>query len=146
MIFLRHFIPEDYPAIKKYQYPELDKTDIVKMIRDWNTLSYHNQYFEMFAIELDKTPIGSISLYQHDIDVISTGIEIFMPYRKCGYALKSMELALEYAKQKGYRKIVNQVRQDNMASIQLHKNLGFSIDKEEINSKGHEVYVFLKYL
>ena len=146
MIFLRHFTPEDYSVIKKYQYPELDKTDVIKMISDWNTFYYHNQYFEMFAIESNKTLIGSISIYQHDIGVISTGIEIYMPYRKCGYALESMELALKYAKKKGYKKIVNQVKQDNMASIQLHKKLGFFIEKEEINSKGHAVLVFLKYL
>lgn len=146
MIFLRHFISEDYPVIQKYQYPELDKADIVKMISDWNTLCYHNQYFEMFAIELNRIPIGSISLYQQDIDVISTGIEIFMPYRKCGYALESMELLLKYAQQIGYRKIVNQVRQDNTASIELHKKLGYFIDREEINSKGHKVYMFIKIL
>lgn len=116
------------------------------MISDWNTLCYHNQYFEMFAIELNGIPIGSISLYQQDIGVISTGIEIFMPYRKCGYALESMELILKYARQKGYRKIINQVRQDNTASIELHKKLGYFIDREEINSKGHKVYIFIKIL
>ena len=146
MILLRHFISEDYPVIQKYQYPELDKGDIVKMISDWNTLCYHNHYFEMFAIELNRIPIGSISLYQQDIDEISTGIEIFIPYRKCGYALESMKLLLKYAQQKGYRKIVNQVRQDNTASIELHKKLGYFIDREEINSKGHKVYMFIKIL
>ena len=146
MILLRHFIPEDYSVIQKYQYPELDKADILKMISDWNTFCYHNQYFERFAIELNGTAIGSISLYQQGIDVISTGIEIFMPYRKCGYALESMELILKYARQKGYRKIINQVRQDNTASIELHKKLGYFIDREEINSKGHKVYIFIKIL
>ena len=35
---------------------------------------------------------------------------------------------LEYAAKKGYKIILDQVRKDNLASIRLHKKLGFESD------------------
>ena len=57
-----------------------------------------------------------------------------------------MTLAYEYAKKQGYRIATAQIRKDNFASIRLHEKLGFILDCEMINKRGHEVFIYLKAL
>lgn len=71
--------------------------------------------------------VGCVSLYQHTNSVISLGIEVFPPYRQRGYAFYGVSLALDYAKEKGFRIAVAQVRNNNHASIALHKKLGGTV-------------------
>ena len=52
-----------------------------------------------------------------------------------------MKQAYEYAKKSGYKIATAQIRKDNIASIQLHKKLGFALDREMINKRGNEVYM-----
>ena len=62
-------------------------------------------------------------------------------YRRKGYAFEAMKQAYEYAKKSGYKIATAQIRKDNIASIQLHKKLGFALDREMINKRGNEVYM-----
>ena len=62
-------------------------------------------------------------------------------YRRKGYAFEAMKQAYEYAKKRGYKIATAQIRKDNIASIQLHKKLGFALDREMINKRGNEVYM-----
>ena len=144
MISLRHFEESDAEVLQTYNLSGKSKDDIILMIHDWNTLSYKGHYFEMFAIQNDATVVGSISIYERSKRIASLGIEIFKPYRQLGHAYEAMRLLIEFATQKGFKIILQQVRNDNNASIRLHEKLGFETDGHVYdNQKGHKVLIYL---
>ena len=144
MISLRHFEESDAETLQTYNLSGKSKDDIISMIHDWNTLSYHGHYFEMFAIQNDATVVGSISIYERSKRIASFGIEIFAPYRRMGHAYEAMRLMIEFATKKGFKIILQQVRNDNLASICLHEKLGFETDNYVYeNQKGHKVLIYL---
>jgi len=146
MIFLRNFNEDDISILKDNIFIDKSQDEIFSIIQEWRTLTFNGKYFEMFAILEGDEVVGYISLYQHDDDIISAGPEIFQKYRRKGYAFKAMNQACEYAKKRGYKIATAQIRKDNIASIQLHKKLGFALDCEMINKHGNEVYIYIKPL
>ena len=144
MISLRHFEESDAEILQTYNLSGKSKDDIISMIHDWNTLSYHGHYFEMFAIQNDATVVGSISIYERSKRIASFGIEIFAPYRRMGHAYEAIRLLTEFATKKGFKIIQQQIRTDNLASICLHKKLGFETDGYVYeNQKRHKVLIYL---
>jgi RimJ/RimL family protein N-acetyltransferase len=144
MVSLRHFEESDAEVLQTYKLSGKGKDDIISMIHDWNMLSYKGHYFEMFAIQNDATVVGSISIYERSKSIVSLGIEIFAPYRQMGHAYEAMRLLIEFAAQKGFKIILQQVRNDNNASIRLHEKLGFETDGHVYeNQKGHKVLIYL---
>ena len=141
---LRHFEEPDTEVLRAFFPSARSQDDIISMIHDWNTLSYKGRYFEMFAIQKDATIVGSISIYERSKSIASLGIEIFAPYRRKGYAYEAMRLLMEHAKRKGFKIILQQVRNDNHASIRLHGKLGYETDGQVYeNQKGHKVLIYL---
>ena len=120
---------------------------IEKMIGDWNSLDYHGKYFEMFAIVRDEKVVGTLSLYEHSKSVVSIGIELFLGSCGKGYGTAAMSKALDICREKGYKIVYQQVRADNLASINLHRKIGFETDNYVYkNQKGQEVILFFKAL
>ena len=121
--------------------------EIKTMFAKWEEKEFSGKYFEMFAIVKGNEIVGMISLYQHSASVISCGPEIFECYRKQGIGGEAMMLAMEIAKNKGYKLMSQQIRLNNTASIALHNKLGFETDGYiYINKKGHDVQIFIKLL
>lgn len=144
MVLLRHFEESDAEVLQTYKLSGKGKDNIISMIHDWNMLSYKGHYFEMFAIQNDATVVGSISIYERSKRIASFGIEIFVPYRRMGHAYEAMRLMIEFATKKGFKIILQQVRNDNLASICLHEKLGFETDNYVYeNQKGHKVLIYL---
>ena len=144
MISLRHFEESDAEILQNYNLSGKSHNDIISMIHDWDTLSYHGHYFEMFAIQSDTTVVGSISIYGRSQSIASLGIEIFTPYRQMGYAYEAMHLLIDCAKRINYTIILQQIRNDNLASIHLHEKLGFETDGYVYeNKKGHKILIYL---
>lgn len=147
MITLRHFTENDAELLQAHQLYGKSKEDILSLINEWKSNSYNGKYFEMFAVVKDAMVVGSISLYGHSPNVASIGVEIFTDQRCRGYATDAMRLLLIHAKEKGYRIIQQQVRADNLSSIQLHEKLGFETDGYVyVNRKGHDIILYLKAL
>ncbi|HIT33878.1 MAG TPA: GNAT family N-acetyltransferase [Candidatus Faecousia intestinigallinarum] len=146
MITLRDFTDNDAETLKIHQYSQLSVEEISKMIGEWNQKQIDGRYFEMFALVDENIVVGSISLYQHTKHIVGCGPDIFSPYRRQGFAYCGMTLVLEYAKQRGYKVAVAQVRKNNLASIALHQKLNFELDHDYINTKGYEVYFYIKSL
>ncbi len=147
MVSLRHFTPADAQALLQSQYSTMTIKQIQDMIADWNQLAYQGKYFEVFAILRDETIVGQISLYQHSPSVLEIGPVVYPAHQRHGYAKKAMMLALEIARDKGYRIAEQQIRCDNTASLALHESLGFETDGYRYtNRKGHEVLIYLKSL
>lgn len=139
-MILRPFTFEDWPIIAKYQYPDSSNEEIKNMILQWNTRQYEGQYFEMLAIENDGNIVGYVSLLDRNGGVVSEGVEIYPPYRRQGYGVCAVKTALQYAKELGFQAVSAQIRQNNTASIALHKKLGFRITESFCNGRGHPVF------
>ena len=139
-MILRPFTFTDWPTIAKYQYPDSSEEEIKNMILQWNTRQYEGRYFEMFAIENDGCIVGFVSLLDQNDGVVSEGVEIYLPYRRQGFAYHAVAMSLQYAKARGFKVVSVQVRQDNIASLALHKKLGFLITDSFCNKRGHWVY------
>lgn len=147
MITIRNFDNEDIETIKEYMFQNASHDNIAAAIDEWNSYRYEGRYFEMFAICADERIVGTISLYQHNDYTISAGPEIFLPFRKQGYAFEAFKLALEHAKKQGYKLAIAKVRKTNEPSIKLHEKLGFQRDAYGLlNKNGDEVYIYLKLL
>ena len=146
MITLRSFTIEDAPYLQE-RYSSLSREQIEEMIREWNRGEFNDKYFEMLAILSDERIVGTISLYQHSIEVISIGPEVFEPYRKNGYGKEALAQACKKAEENGYKIVSQQIRTDNVASLALHSSLGFATTGSVyINAKGNQVYIYLKSL
>ncbi len=147
MAILRHFEYDDAVTLQKLSYTDMSLKEIQSMICDWNKCEYKGKYFEMLAVIHDGGIVGEISLYEKSDTVISIGIRVFPAYQRQGFGKKALYMALEIAKNKGYKIVSQQVRRDNVPSIALHQSLGFETDGcEYINQKGNEVIIFLKAL
>ena len=147
VITLRNFLDSDAPIFQEKHSKHLSIEEIRDMFRKWNVKEYEGKYFEMFAIVKDEEIVGRISLYQHSENVISCGPEIFEGYCRLGFAKEAMMLAMDIAKSKGYKVVMQQIRTDNVASIALHNSLGFETDGYVYrNKKGNEVLIYIKVL
>ena len=146
MILLRHFDENDISMLKEKIFTDKNHKEILSIIQEWQTLDFNGKFFEMFAITQGDNIVGTVSLYQHNNYIISAGPEIFTEYRRKGYAFEATKQAYGYAKKRGYKIATAQIRKDNIASIQLHKKLGFILDCEMTNKRGNEVYIYIKLL
>lgn len=148
MVGLRNFTCEDIPVLKNNGYAEKSYEELCDIIERWQTdKMYGNAYFEMFAIDCDDELIGSASLYQKSGSIVSCGIEIYPEYRQTGYATAAYMQLLETARHKQYGIAIAQVSVVNVASVKLHRKLGFETDGYEyVNKKGEKIYIFLKAL
>ena len=147
MILLRNFEKEDASKLQENGYCDLSREQIEDLICDWCKKQFDGKYFEMFAIVSDGKIVGTVSLYQHSSEVISIGPEVFLEYRRKGFAKDAMIRACQIAKEKGFKIVSQQVRTDNEASIALHCSLGFETSGlVYMNSKGNKVTIYLKSL
>ena len=64
-----------------------------------------------------------------------------------GKYFEMFALLMQYAAEKGYRIVQDQVRRDNAASIRLHEKLGFESDGYVYrNQRNQEVVLYLKQI
>ena len=147
LITLRNFTDNDAIELQQKCCVNMSLNEIKALLAKWQEKKFEGKYFEMFAVIKDKEIVGMISLYQHSKNVISCGPETFECYRKQGIAEEAMILAMEIAKNKGYKLVSQQIRVNNTASISLHKKLGFETDEYIYrNQKGNNVQIFTKLL
>ena len=147
MVSLRNFIIDDAEAFQQKQSIHISLDEIKAMIAKWGGKMHEGRYFEMFAVIQDGELVGSVSLYQLSGSVVSCGPEIFEAYRRQGLGREAMLLAMDIAKNKGYKIISQQIGRNNAASIALHNKLGFETDQYIYrNKKGNEVLIYLKAL
>lgn len=147
MVTLRHFTEGDAGALRENMYSGMTEDELYRLIEGWNSLNYRGRYFEMLAIMEDGELAGTVSLYHHSESAVSLGPEVFPGCRRRGIGKAAMLLAMDKARERGYRLILQQVRSGNEASIALHKSLGFETDGYGYrNKKGEEVLLFLKLL
>ena len=92
-----------------------------------------------FGVVCDNQKVGIIALSEKADQSLSWGVAILEDYQGKGIATKAFELVVNEAKQKGYSKIISSCAENNIASKNLHKKVGFSLIKEEINQAGNKM-------
>ena len=146
-MLLRNFKDEDAMEYLQKQSRDMSLEEAKSLIAKWQEKEFAGKYFEMFAVVKDAEIVGMISLYQHSKSVVSCGPETFEPFRRQGIAGEAMMLAMEMAKNKGYKLVSQQIRVNNIASIALHNRLGFETDGYIYkNRHGNDVQIFIKLL
>lgn len=147
MVTLRHFRASDAGALRRLQYAGMPVEAIREMIGQWDTLEFEDRYFEMFAVVRDGDIVGMISLYHRSDSAVSIGPEIFPPCRRKGFGREATLVAMDRARDRGYKVALQQLRSGNAASVALHEGLGFETDRYGyVNRRGEEVFIFFKLL
>lgn len=144
MVELRHFTYEDIDTIIMYQMPTRSPDEVKAIIDGWHTLRYDGKYFEPFAVTDNGEVVGYVSLFEHDSETVSEGVEIYEPFRRRGCAYDAVTALFPIAKARGYKRVTAQVSIYNAPSIALHAKLGMTKTGEYTNSKGKPVFGYEK--
>lgn len=137
-LILRPLTSADLPVLAEYQGCKAD--ELLPMLHASERRCHEGRYYEQFAICVSGQMVGAASLYAHENGEVSDGVEVFPPYRRCGYAGRALRQLEELARMKGYKLLTAQVRTDNAASVALHAGCGFAITRTFVNRRGREVY------
>ena len=140
MVTLRPFTPDDWLVLAQYQYPGMTESDAKKLISEFNTGTFQGHRCETLAVDNGSCIVGFVSLLAQEDVSASEGVEIYPPYRRRGYACEAVTALLKRAEVLGYQAVTAQIRQDNAASLALHKKLGFVVTADFINKRGNPVY------
>ena len=146
MIFLHPITLNDADLFCDTSYSSMLPDTMGKMLTESLAKSHGGKYFELFTVMDETVCVGFVSLYETAPGEISCGPEVKPQYRQQGYGYFAVRTALERATLMGYTKAVAQIRQDNAASIALHKKLGFTQCRSSLNRNGHSVFEFQKTL
>ena len=139
-MILRQFVVDDWQVISQHQHPGLTEEQAKMLIAQWDTKQYGGQYFEQLAIVSGEQIVGYVSILGQSDSIVSEGVEVYTPYRCRGFAHQALTALTQHAKDLGYHTMTAQIRQDNIASLALHKKLGFVITNHFINKRGNPVY------
>lgn len=93
-----------------------------------------------YCIEVEGRPVGVIQFTEKYSNTPNLNLYIEDVYRNKGIGTKAFKLAKEIIKSKGYNLITSSCRQDNIASVNLHKKLGFGLIKSELSPNGTTMY------
>ena len=144
VVSLSPLTEEDLSVLAYYQ--GCPKEALLPMLADSAAQSNGGRYYEQFALRRDGCAVGIASLYAQEEAMVSVGIEVFLPFRRCGFAACALSQMMNVARERGYSAMTAQVRTDNTASLSLHRSLGFAAGAPWINRKGREVVTFRKEL
>ena len=134
----------DLPVLAYVQHTAVE--ELLPVLAESAAQSHEGCYYEQFTVRMDACVVGTASLFAHEDGTVSEGVEIFLPFRRCGLASKAMPLLMDVARQRGFVVMTAQVRTDNAASIALHRRLGFTPGEPWVNRRGREVRTWRKEL
>lgn len=135
---------DDLPILAYYQGTTAD--ELRPMLEASQNRCHEGRYYEQFSVWMNGCLVGNVSLYAHNAETVCNGVEIFPPFRQCGFAAKALTLLSDIARERGYTVQTAQVRTNNTASIALHTKLGMTAGEPWINRNGNEVVTFRKTL
>jgi len=122
------FIKDNFPSYFK----DNSIDNIERIIENWNQCL-------SFCITYENKKVGIVSLTEKEDKNLSWGTSILKDYQGKGIATEAFNLILKKAKKQGYTRIISSCIKNNIASINLHKKVGFYLIKEEINSAGNKM-------
>lgn len=143
-ILLHPLTADDLSIIAYYQ--SCTEDSLMPMLAASQAKIHEKRYYEQFAIRMDGCMVGMVSLFAQEDGTVCDGVDIFPPFRRCGFAREGLLQLMEIAKARGFSVQTAQVRTNNTASIGLHRGLGFVPGEPWINRKGNEVRTWRKEL
>lgn len=135
---------EDLPICAYYQGCPVES--LMPMLAASQAQTHEGRYYEQFAIRADDCMVGTVSLFAQPDGTVCDGVDVFLPFRRCGFARQGLMLLMEIARAHGFTVQTAQIRTDNAASIALHQGLGFTPGEPWINRRGNEVRTWRKEL
>ena len=125
---------DDIKILNFTEYNNLSKESRQMLVQDSEKGLCKGEFFRFYLIKNGKETVGVINMCGHGADTISVAPEIFEKFRNKGFAIKSLNIAYKIAKEKGFKKVIAGIREENVASLKLHEKLGFSF-VEDFTSK-----------
>ena len=84
-----------------------------------------------FVIDLEKTPIGFIDLFDYTANSAGVGVIITKNYRRRGFAKEALKLLSIYSFETlNLKRLDCNIEKDNLRSIKLFTSCGFELEKE----------------
>ena len=84
-----------------------------------------------FVIDLEKTPIGFIDLFDYTANSAGVGVIIAKNYRRRGFAKEALKLLSIYSFETlNLKRLDCNIEKDNLRSIKLFTSCGFELEKE----------------
>lgn len=145
-IRLKPISVQDVDWLNKTEYKNLSKFQRQKLVEDCIKEEFNGEFFKFFLIEFGGEIIGVLNVKGHGDGVVSVAPEILAEYRNKGFASKSLILAYQYVKEKGFTKLTAGIREDNKASQSLHLKLGFKYEKDCTSKNGNLLKIYSKNL
>ena len=85
-----------------------------------------------FVIDLEKTPIGFIDLFDYTANSTAVGVIIAKNYRRRGFAKEALKLLSIYSFETlNLKRLDCNIKKDNLASIKLFNSCGFALVREK---------------
>ncbi len=136
---------EDIDCFDGTEYENLSIEKRTELIENSIKGNHKGRYFKFYLFKLDGETIGLFNVCAQSKNVISIAPEIKKQFRRNGYGTKGLSLALEKAKELGYKNAIATIREDNEASIKLHEKLGFE-QVFKYDNKEKTLILFMKLL
>ena len=134
----------DLPIIAYYQQAGVEA--LQPMLTASCARLHEERYYEVFGVRVNDCLAGVVSLFEQPDGTVCDGVDVFPPFRRCGFAFRALTLLTDVARKRGFTAQTAQIRTDNAASIALHTRLGFVPGEPWVNSKGNEVCTWRKEL
>ena len=144
MVTITPLTEEHLPICAFYQGCPVES--LMPMLAASQAKIHEGRYYEQFAIRADDCMVGTVSLFAQPDGTVCDGVDVFPPFRRCGFARQGLMLLMEIARAHGFTVQTAQIRTDNAASIALHQGLGFTPGEPWINRRGNEVRTWRKEL
>lgn len=126
----------DIEVLNLTEYKNLSNEERKQLVQDSQKGRCRGEFFRFYLIKNEKEIVGVLNFCGHGVDKISIAPEIFPEFRNKGFATKSLNMAYDMAKKKGFDRIIAGIRKENIASQKLHEKLGFSFVEEFISKSG----------
>ena len=144
MIYLKPIELSNVNDFGGTSYEKMSIEDKRLMIQESIKQSHEGQYFEFLVVYDDDTVIGFMNLCAHSKHIISCGPAIKDEFKRKGFGFEAEKLALKYSKERDFTIAVGGVDDNNIASIKLHKKLGFELDRKYTNTQGRIIRIYIK--
>lgn len=136
----------DIEWLDKTEYKGLSAERRKELVEDSDRGLYNGEFFRFFIVKSGEENVGVINMRGHGKEVVSVAPEILKEFRGRGFGEKSLKIAYSLAKELGFREITAGIREDNLASINLHLKLGFKYVKEHTSKNGNVLKIYSKLL
>ena len=102
MIYLKPITLDNINDFKNTSYDNMTLEQKEEMITESINKIHNNQYFEFLVIYKNDVVIGFMNLFAHSKHIISCGPTIKDEFKCKGFGFEAEQLALKYAKDKGF--------------------------------------------